>query len=189
MRRALTALVNAVAASALCTLAVSLARASAEALPLTSYEVDPSCPAQDVFAARVLARLGERGPGPEGVQLGVEIVRGASPEQPGVFEGRLHAREEGEMASTREVQGASCAEVIEALALLAALSLETRNIASASEPVEPPPPPDPPPPATRWRAGPLALALARLGRDDVAVYDGSWSEWGANPDAPVVTGP
>lgn len=34
----------------------------------------------------------------------------------------------------------------------------------------------------------LALALARLGRDDVAVYDGSWSEWGAHPDAPVVTG-
>lgn len=161
MRRALTALANAVAASALCTLAVSLARASAEDLALTSYEVDPSCPAQDVFGARVLARLGERSPSPEGVQLGVEIVRGTSPEQPGVFEGRLHAREEGAMASTREVQGASCAEVVEALALLAALSLETRSIASASEPVEPPPPPDPPPAATRWRVGPLALALAQ----------------------------
>jgi thiosulfate/3-mercaptopyruvate sulfurtransferase len=35
----------------------------------------------------------------------------------------------------------------------------------------------------------LALALARLGRYDVAVYDGSWTEWGADPDAPVVTGP
>lgn len=34
----------------------------------------------------------------------------------------------------------------------------------------------------------LALALARLGRDDVAVYDGSWSEWGARSDTPVVTG-
>ncbi|MDZ4375601.1 MAG: 3-mercaptopyruvate sulfurtransferase [Phenylobacterium sp.] len=38
-------------------------------------------------------------------------------------------------------------------------------------------------------AGVLALALARLGRDDVAVYDGSWSEWGARDDTPVVTGP
>jgi thiosulfate/3-mercaptopyruvate sulfurtransferase len=35
----------------------------------------------------------------------------------------------------------------------------------------------------------LALALARLGRDDVAVYDGSWTEWGAASDTPVVTGP
>ncbi|HZZ32441.1 MAG TPA: 3-mercaptopyruvate sulfurtransferase [Phenylobacterium sp.] len=35
----------------------------------------------------------------------------------------------------------------------------------------------------------LALALARLGRDDVAVYDGSWTEWGGHADTPVVTGP
>jgi thiosulfate/3-mercaptopyruvate sulfurtransferase len=35
----------------------------------------------------------------------------------------------------------------------------------------------------------LALAFARLGREDVAVYDGSWSEWGARDDAPVATGP
>ncbi len=34
----------------------------------------------------------------------------------------------------------------------------------------------------------LALALARLGRDDVAVYDGSWTEWGGRPDTPIVTG-
>ncbi len=31
----------------------------------------------------------------------------------------------------------------------------------------------------------LALALARIGRADVAVYDGSWSEWGARSDTPV----
>ena len=34
----------------------------------------------------------------------------------------------------------------------------------------------------------LALALARLSRPDVAVYDGSWTEWGGRPDTPVVTG-
>ena len=34
----------------------------------------------------------------------------------------------------------------------------------------------------------LALALARLGLDRTPVYDGSWSEWGALADVPVVTG-
>jgi len=34
----------------------------------------------------------------------------------------------------------------------------------------------------------LALALARLGRADVAVYDGSWSEWGAQTDTAVAVG-
>lgn len=34
----------------------------------------------------------------------------------------------------------------------------------------------------------IALALARIGRWDAAVYDGSWTEWGAIADTPVVTG-
>src|SRR5919106_2256970 len=33
----------------------------------------------------------------------------------------------------------------------------------------------------------LALALYLVGRPDVAVYDGSWSEWGARSDTPVET--
>ena len=33
-----------------------------------------------------------------------------------------------------------------------------------------------------------ASALALLGRDDVAVYDGSWNEWGNDPERPIRTG-
>jgi thiosulfate/3-mercaptopyruvate sulfurtransferase len=35
----------------------------------------------------------------------------------------------------------------------------------------------------------LMLALEKLGSRQVAVYDGSWSEWGGRDDAPVATGP
>jgi thiosulfate/3-mercaptopyruvate sulfurtransferase len=38
-------------------------------------------------------------------------------------------------------------------------------------------------------AGVIALALATLGRSDAAIYDGSWSEWGADHGLPIATGP
>ena len=35
----------------------------------------------------------------------------------------------------------------------------------------------------------VLLALARLGNERAAIYDGAWTEWGARPDAEVATGP
>ncbi len=35
----------------------------------------------------------------------------------------------------------------------------------------------------------LLFGAALIGKDDVTVYDGSWSEWGADPDTPKATGP
>jgi thiosulfate/3-mercaptopyruvate sulfurtransferase len=35
----------------------------------------------------------------------------------------------------------------------------------------------------------VALGLAVAGVSDVAIYDGSWTEWGGRQDTPVVTGP
>lgn len=35
----------------------------------------------------------------------------------------------------------------------------------------------------------ITLALESLGHENNALYDGSWTEWGARDDAPVVTGP
>ncbi len=35
----------------------------------------------------------------------------------------------------------------------------------------------------------ITLALESLGHEDNALYDGSWSEWGAREEAPVTTGP
>lgn len=34
----------------------------------------------------------------------------------------------------------------------------------------------------------LAFALYQIGHTDVAVYDGSWAEWGSNEDLPIETG-
>ncbi|MEQ3747163.1 MAG: sulfurtransferase [Henriciella sp.] len=33
----------------------------------------------------------------------------------------------------------------------------------------------------------IALSLARLGNWDVALYDGSWTEWASNPENPIAT--
>ena len=38
-------------------------------------------------------------------------------------------------------------------------------------------------------ANSLIFAAHLLGNDNVKLYDGSWSEWGADPATPKATGP
>lgn len=35
----------------------------------------------------------------------------------------------------------------------------------------------------------VALSAYLLGKDDIAIYDGSWVDWGSDPDTPIDTGP
>jgi len=35
----------------------------------------------------------------------------------------------------------------------------------------------------------LMFAMHLIGKHDTALYDGSWSEWGADPDTPKLQGP
>ncbi len=108
---------------------------AATPMPLT-YEVPAGCTSEDGFVSAVGAR-GASWPGPgEGRQLEVSV---RPTTEGGGFVGSLRLRKPGSDAGVREVRGATCPEVVDALAAVTALALrESTNEAPATPAAAPP---------------------------------------------------
>ena len=133
-----------------------------------AYQAPPNCPDTTEFSKQLLARTARvRFQEHADLQFIVEVTA-----EGGIYHGRIQVRRTS-AASDRVVQASSCAEVVEALALVGALTIDPdaatgdlseEQLASASEtlsaqvqqsavvalpPENPPPPaePSPPPPA------------------------------------------
>src|SRR4051812_24164541 len=98
-------------------------RVSAEMRPPLLYTAPASCPAQTDFIA-ALASRGEELRGPESSAGADELALTVSiDEEAGAYRGSFQTSR-GEQASTaRDVHGASCAEVFDALAVMSAIAL------------------------------------------------------------------
>lgn len=94
-----------------------------------SYRVAPGCPTASDFRAEVTARTEEAAwASPSEVPdraLDVSVVG-----VPGKFEGRLRIQKANAPSSVRQISGESCDEVIEALALVAALAIDPHALTS-----------------------------------------------------------
>jgi hypothetical protein len=157
----------------------SPSRANGSALSL-EYDADASCPDQDAFSALVLEKLAANGV-EESSDARPQIAAHIHAAGAG-FVGQLELRRSDASNYDREVTGASCEEVANALAFVLALALGAKDATAPSdvpasptvvEPpaapppvpsVNPPPMPSPPPPLlphelvaparrSRWRLG------------------------------------
>src|SRR5262245_25504975 len=90
-------------------------RIQAQSVPELVYRVPSNCPSEADFVARVAARGGKFG-ADDGRSFEVSVVmRGPS------FAGSLRVQRGDQESDAREVTGASCAEVCEALAVVTAI--------------------------------------------------------------------
>jgi hypothetical protein len=107
----------------------SLAKAVPD--PPLSYRAPDRCPTEEAFLGRLRSRLGPgQGPG-SGRSLAVQITFGN-----GRYDGQLSLVEVGGRSTTKTLSDADCEELVDALALVAALALETddRDAGTGSAP-------------------------------------------------------
>lgn len=150
-----------------------LARTSGD-LAVT-YDAPSDCPGAQSFAAEVdrrrSARVGSSRALPDGAEI---VITKAAP--PAAYHGRL--RLDGGL---REVDGATCVEVVEALALIVAVAEEELEAAPPAQPPTPAPAPVPvgasmvegPGPAPRAESGARAVAGVALGVTTAAAPEAS----------------
>lgn len=133
---------------AIAVLGVSIAAEAAAPRVRLAYRAPEGCPSESEFVTAVQAqsRPFERAPRSAARvrSLDATIARGT-----GGFAGILRVREADGSTSSREVSGAACEDVMSALALVSAITIDT-----GPPPPSPPPPDEPPPPepsiAPRW---------------------------------------
>lgn len=129
-------------------LAVLASSGLARAAVGLAYEAPDDCPTQREFVDAVAARDAHfDGAGPGGVHR-VMVV--AIRQQGGGFTGVFQVRDGETATNKREVQGGSCAEVVDALAVVTAIALRPESAAPAAPPAPVASPPSEPhtPPAT-----------------------------------------
>jgi hypothetical protein len=106
-----------------------------------AYAAPAGCPSEDDFVAAVTAR-GADFAAPGGTRVPEVMVVSISRGDNG-FAGAFQVRDGGEATNKREVRGASCREVADALAVVTAIALQADASAGSGEapvaPVSPPP--------------------------------------------------
>ena len=142
---------------------VAQAVSRADAPDNMAYDAPRECADRAAFADAVRARSSM--PIPPRYAVRVSITRGKKS-----FRGKLVARDEHGEAFVRDVEGRTCAEIVDALALALAMAVEVEEDAPSSQSPSPPmlPPSEPlvppaPPVEGRTAAKPLTVSLGASG--------------------------